>query len=251
MKKLALFFVLAMAVGCTTDDTENVPQGMLARKVVREFTGQQYTTRYYYTGHKLERTESSNNTREFYYYDGDLIVNIKRYDDTNLEVESQFQYDATDRLVMRREINDDNTQWRYDYTYNADGTVTVTPHWTSADGVEYAHDPSQYFFENGEVSHITSTSADGTFTVAYTYDDKLVPEHGIVGLDKIRMFEPDAYKGIYHNIVTVTQTSSVNSDVGTYTHLWTYNADGAPTFFMFDDAGTIIIDGGSYQYFYK
>jgi hypothetical protein len=255
MKKFTFLFLLALAfAGCTTEDDANVPEGLLKRVHMMPFVGEdEYTSRYYYDGHKLERIESSNGAREIYYYDGDLIVNIKNYQDTDFVAERQFQYDASGRLAQSRRFNNMHGSGNKSvYVYNADGTVTASVYSLDAAGLETYAGTHQFFFSAGEVTHDIITDTNGfTQTNTYTYDDKLVPEHDITGFDKIRMFNPTGYKGIYHNIVNVTQTNSANSDVGTYTHVWQYNEAGAPTYFSFDGQGTIIIDGGSVEYFYK
>jgi hypothetical protein len=256
MKKFVVFFVLALTfAGCSTDDTADVPEGILQKVIVTPFAAnEQYTTRYYYDGHKLDRTESTNDTKEIYYYDGDLIVNIKMYNDTYLVRERQYQYDDSDRLVQFLTI-DHITDYRNKsmYVYNPGGSVTESNYSFYTGGPETLNYTREFFFAGQEVSYevITFANGSGTQTNAYTYDDKLVPEHDIVGFDKIRALNPSGYMGIYHNIVDVTQTYSSSSAIDTYSHLWSYNNQGAPTFFTFDDNGTIIIDAGTVQYFYK
>jgi hypothetical protein len=249
-----LFAVALAFAGCSTDDTADVPQGMLQKMIVVPFAAnEQYATRYYYNGHKLDRTESTNDIKEIYYYDGDLIVNVKKYDDTDLVAERQYQYDDADRLVQLLSI-DYNNDYRNksSFVYNADDSVTESRYSFYTADPETLNYTRQFFFAGQEVSHdIITFASGGTQTNVYTYDDKLVPEHDIIGFDKIRAFNPSEFKGIYHNIVNVSQTYSSSSDVDTYSHLWTYNDQGAPTFFTFDDQGTVIIDGGTVQYFYK
>ena len=255
MKKLALLFVVALAfAACTTDDTADVPEGMLSKIVVLPFVAENgYTARYHYKGHKIDRIEKTNDTRDIFYYDGDYIVNIKSYDDTTLADEQLFQYDSAGRLVQYESV-EYLTDWhsKSTYAYNLDGSVTAS-HCRFYEGEpETFVGTTQVFFANNEVSQQIFTATTGeTQTISYTYDDKLVPEHDITGLDKIRMFFPNRYRGVYHNIVTVSQTNSINSEVATYSHVWSYNEAGAPTAFSFDDQGTIIIDGGSQQFFYK
>lgn len=254
MRNLICLFVLALAfTGCSTEDDANVPDGLLKRVRILPFTGNEITKRYYYEGYQLDRIESSDDSREIYVYDGDLIVNIKNYEDTDLVKEQQFQYNDSNQLAQTLNIDyENNHRYKLAYAYNADGTVTSTHYAIDAAGLETIGAIRQFFFTNGEVTQDVITHVGGIIqTNTYTYDDKLVPEHGIVGLDKIRMFNPESYKGIYHNIVSVTQTNSANADVGTYMHVWEYNADGAPSYFTFDDDGTIIIDAGTWQYFYK
>lgn len=253
MRKLVGLLFILMAWSCATDDTGNVPQGMLRKVVQQPFVGDVVEIRYYYDGHKLDRTEASNDIRTFYYYDGDLIVNIKAYEDTNLSTEQRFTYDGAQRLIQRQLIDRENGgSQRNEYTYHPDGSVTEARYYTSGTSDESYLGTRQFFFANGEVSQTVSTSIDGySQTNTYTYDNKLVPEHDVLGLDKIRMFDPDTYKGIAHNIVTVTQTYSNTTAVDNYAHLWEYNDAGAPTFFTYDDGGTIIIDAGFVRYFYK
>lgn len=254
MKKITILFVLALAfAGCSTDDTSDVPEGMLRKvRVIPFVADEEYTARYYYDGHKLERTETSNNTRQIYVYDGDLIVNIKSYEDTDLVEEKQFQYDGSGRLVQQYRI-DNEIDWHNKsiYVYNLDGTVTESRYNYHTGDPETLAYTRQFFFADGEVAQEILTAGDVIQTTTYTYDDKLVPEHGITGFDKIRTFNPEGYRGINHNIVHVEQTYSNSPDIGTYSYIWTYNEQGAPTAFSNDDEGTIIIDGGLAQYFYK
>ena len=253
MKKLFVFLLLAVAFSCNTDDTGNVPQGML-RKVLRQpFVGDAFEIRYYYDGHRLDRTEASNDVRTFYYYDGDLIVNIKTYTDTNLSGEQRFTYDDAARLIKRQFLDHANGGGnRSIYNYNPDGTVTEVRYVTAGDSEETYLGTRDFFFAGGEVSHAVYIGTDGaTQTHTYTYDNKLVPEHDIVGMDQIRSFDPEKYKGISHNIVTVTQTYSNSPAIDNYAHFWEYNDDGAPTFFTYDDSGTLVIDNGYIKYFYK
>jgi len=244
MKNIAVLLILLFTFGCDTDDTADVPRGMLTKMIVHQTGGGQYQLRYYYDGHKLDRTEHTNGQKEFYYYDGDLIVNVKRFWENALRVERQFFYDENDRLSKTRFISyDDNQIATAVYTYNQDGTVTRVLY--SGDTQPANPDYELLQFENGLVKQIDHYADGQLTTTIYAYDDKLTPEEGIIGFGKINSVLGDATP---RNIIAIEQTGAagqVNHDIE-----FIYNSDGKPTWST-GDLGLVIPNAESVEYFYK
>lgn len=245
MKNFAFVLILLLTLGCDTDDTADVPQGMLAKMVVHKAGGGQYAVRYYYDGHKLDRTESNSGETEFYYYDGDLIVNIKRFAQNRLRFERQFFYDGDNRLAKTRFVShDDNQVSTAEYAYNPDGTVTKIVYADDAMPVNPDYEILQ--FESGLVRRIDKYADSQIETTIYAYDDKLTPEDGIAGFAKTNMVLGDATG---HNI-TAVDFSSTAGPATSHSIEFIYNTDGKPTFSS-GDLGLVIPDSESVEYFYK
>ena len=256
MKKLIfLLSAIWLMLGCSTEESANVPDGMLSKIDVQPFAGSSYVTRFYYNGHKIDRTESSNNTHKIYYYDGNLIVNVKSYSDTFMHAEERFSYDGTGNLIQMDRIEylqDSHSRQRY--TYNPDQTLTVHDFQVDASGQEILSGTRLLSFENGRLStEVVVFEANPTQSIRYqySYDDKPVPYRDIVGFEKINAFSPLRYNGSVNNLIWVEEHASGSAETTTYGTIFTYNENGMPASSAADDSGTVITDNGSMSYFYK
>jgi hypothetical protein len=255
MKKLLFFLsLLAMVFVSCSDDSEEEGENLLKKKIEHDFFGESpdLVSRYNYNGNKLENIVRSDGKNLIYAYDGDLIVNIKTYDDVELLFEEQFQYDETGRLIQSKRFEYVlGHATRKTYTYNADLTVTETAYIGSVAAQNELWLTNTLHYENGQVKTMESDYAeapDGIYTFVYTYDDRLVPESNILGFDRINLAQPGA---VMHNVTWVEQTDTESDFVGTFGYDYHYNENGMPVYFQYNDTGTIIIDGGSVEYFYN
>jgi hypothetical protein len=256
MKKLFFFLsVLALVSVSCSDDSEEEAPNLLKKKVEYSFIANEpaHVFRYnYFDGNKLENIIKSDDTKQIFAYDGNLIVNIKTYDDINLIAEEQYQYDSENRLVQTKQFNYQTDEVTIkSYTYNADLTATesvYTGDSTQQDNFSYT---CVWHFENGQVKmkeYDNGPLPGGIFTYVYTYDDKPIPEQNIAGFARMNLVNVDA---IMHNIVWIEQTDVDSGTTDTLGLSYTYNENGMPTVFGYNENGTIWVDGGPTQYYYN
>lgn len=236
MKKLIYFacFTAFALTSCSSsgDSSPATESDVLLKKTVETYAndGSTITTNYTYNGKKLVRATDSDGVYEDFTYTGDLITNIKTYDASVLMQEQFFTYNSSNKLVTYvikdYDSGDGNKET---YTYNSDGTVSVTTY--SGDTITQTTPRSTgtIHLANGDVTRVDLDVTDVssyTSTVTYTYDTKNSPYKNITGIDKISFIGGES-SGTGHNILTDHYTSSLSSDVTTTT-TYTYNSLNFP-----------------------
>lgn len=205
MKKLVGFLCLSamMAVSCSDDDTEEyvAPQisVLLQKTVDTNIDGTTFTTVYTYDGSKLVKITDSDDEVIAFTYNGDDITKMDFKDDMGVIYQTNtYTYTAGKLATFVMVEPTENYGTKEVYTYNEDGTVTVTAYYGDALAQTEENGTGTITFSNGEVSHI-----DTEFSTehVYTYDDQNNPSHFITGMDKIA-FAGCETSGILHNVKT-------------------------------------------------
>lgn len=197
------------------------------------------TTLWFYNGKKLNYTLSSRGgVRTNYFYTGDLITRVDENNGGSI-VSSTYEYDESDRLIAVL-VNGNPSA---NYTYNPDGTVTMTGY----SGIYESNVTETIYFTAGEINKIVTSYETNPFSTTYefAYDDKYSPTKNIVGFDKIHLNQ--AY-GSYKNVTAREYLDSDGID-GHVNKTFTYNALGFPTAVHSSDDH--VIDSYDKLFFYE
>lgn len=237
MKKL--FYLLIIIGGlfssCSSDDSSSAEpvlsiNGTKLRRAIGNFGGNVVTTESIYDGNRLLRTTSTDGTSFNYTYTGDLITRLDFYRDNVLEDTTIFTY-ADDKLTGYISLRG-NSGYRVAYTYNGDGTISITGF--TGDSVSQNNQTDlnkKVFFQDGVVSSIEEYKIiDGnpeTFTTTYTHDDANSPTSSILGHDKLTTYD-QGLANYTHNVTSITQTATNSPEVYVSTIDYLYNTHNLP-----------------------
>ncbi|HSD14888.1 MAG TPA: hypothetical protein VLB74_09595 [Flavobacterium sp.] len=236
MKKLfSLFSVLVLLIsscsddgGASSDSGFNI-NGTKLKRATANFGATGNTTQdYYYDGNKLTRMVSSDGSYFKYTYTGELITKIEFFQNNVLEEVNFLEYNNDNELIARKQIRG-NTGYKVVYTYNNDGTISISAYTGDSVNQDTPTDLNKkVFFENGLVSKIESYMfIDGnleTLSTNYTYDSANAPTSLILGYDKLAFYDQGNFQNI-HNVTTITYASSVNDVVDVDEMVNVYNTD--------------------------
>lgn len=225
MKKLFCFLAVSSMVmtSCSSSDDNGggpTPGVVLLKQTIEtDAEGDTFTSTATYNGTKLNKITSDGGFTMNFTYSGDLITKIEYKESGTVVQTDKFTYNGSQQLTSYLRLEHDS-EWgsKETYTYNGDGTVTVTAYsgdlaeQTTLDGTA-----TITFLPNGEVATISSAFSDNH---SYTYDDKNNPFKNVTGYGKISWVDTDA-TGIMHNVTNDTSW-------GGTTLVFTYNELGYP-----------------------
>lgn len=232
MKKLLSLFAFSVAflTSCSSSDSSSTPvteSDVLVTKTVETYANDNstITTNYTYNGKKIVSSIDSDGVYENYTYTGDLITNVKTYDDTDtLIVEEFLTYNGSGQLVTYLSKDYENDHGRKEeFVHNSNNTISYTVYKGTND-VQDLSETGTIHLTNGEVTQVDTNviSPSITGTRVYTYDTKNNPFKNITGGDKINFINEEAI-GVFHNIVMDHYTSSFPTNE-MYTSTYTYNS---------------------------
>lgn len=249
---LSLFFA-----SCSSSDDSSVTNedDVLLMKTIETYPddGSTVTTNYSYNGMKMASLSDSDGFREVYNYTGDLITNVKFYDDTNtLIAEEDYNYNGSEQLTIYVLKNYESGQGRKEtFIHNANNTISYSLYGGDTTTQTNLSETGTITFTDGELISVNISHSSGityTATRTYSYDAKNNPFKNVVGFDKISFINEEAF-GIAHNIVTEQYSSSLSTNES-FTTTYTYNSLNFPsTGSEMDDSDTTNVI--STQYFYN
>jgi len=233
MKKiLTILSVIALVfTSCSSDDSpsEESSSSILVKKMVLTSTDEDddsywnSTINFTYNGNKLVQAIDEDGYKSVYTYTGDLITKIEYYDVDVLDGQDLFAYNSNGKLIEYRDLQVSNDyEHKFTYTYNSNGTVTVTQYTGTIGNTSVSlFTPDTYTFVNGELSSTDSGSI--------SYDSKNNPFKNVTGYQEIMTPEfSDDYMiafGRNQNFVSApVGTSTTEGSFSTYT----YNSDNYP-----------------------
>lgn len=208
-------------------------EGELIKRVIITQGGNQSTSYYNYSnGNKLQSVVNGN-YKTLYFYNNNLIVNMKYYSNDILQYEAIYDYDSNERMIKRLSYDYiNNTGYKANYFYNSDGTVSVSGfegNFTTQ--TNQIVDNKVYLLANGNVEKIEQfvvvNGANHIKTQYYTYDDKNSIYNSILGFNKIKKWDVGT-SGNTNNTISILNTTTENSSTYTDTILYTYNSKGFP-----------------------
>ena len=183
-----------------------VNDGVLVTKIIDD-TG--IETDYTYNGNKLTKQEDNDGFSETYTYTGELLTkSVEVYE--GITYIDNLEYDSSNRLMR---VTDGDGIMKYEYTYNADGTITQT---------ETSGGQTIYTYVNGNL--ISEDYVGGEYDYSFTYDDKNNP---IKNIHQSEVFELLGYYAYSNNLLT-QQYDGNEASYETITTTYTYNENGYP-----------------------
>jgi hypothetical protein len=237
MKKLLCLFAFSAVflTSCSSSDNSSTPvteSDVLVTKTVETYAydNSTVTTNYTYNGKKIVRSSDSDGIYENYTYTGDLITNVKVYDDTDtLLLEEFLTYNASGQLITYLSKDYENNTGRKEvFVHNSNNTVSYSVYKGNISAQTTLSETGTIYLTNGEVSQIDSTVLSPSYsgTRVYTYDTKNNPFKNITGGDKINFINIEAI-GVSRNILTDNYTSTFPTNE-MYTTTYTYNSLNFP-----------------------
>jgi hypothetical protein len=245
MKKYFCLFVLVMLASCSSDDSAE-SNGVLLKKIVQTFEGSDpVTTVYHYNGNKLAYAMTQDDDRKIVYsYEGNFLSDVSYQNLAGIEyVHTQFTYDGSGRLVHLAVFNEGPDTENYnDYTYNADGTISVVTHyWDDFEG-GYIVQNQKMFLLNADIVKTETYFPDGMQTTIRTYDDNHNPYSNITGFDKLLDYDVSV-----HNNISGTITDPDGNLLQQSNTTYTYNGADYPVTSVQTGIGSTRTD----EYFYE
>jgi len=236
MKKIVCALSLCLAlISCSGDDSvANVENpsatGIHLIKTIETSDAGSVTTVYTYNGDKVTGYTDSDGYRMVFTYTGDLMTKWEEYDEDDvLSGVDTFTYNEQGQLV--KHIYDfEGYKDKYEYTHNADGTISVK-HFTTglnSDVYTFSHDGKIY---DNKVEENVAAAGDipaHIDTHTYTYDNKNNPMVNVTGFDKIAFLGDRSAKNFANNETSNTHTNSRGLVQPMTTTAYTYNAANFP-----------------------
>ncbi|PWA07769.1 hypothetical protein [Flavobacterium laiguense] len=243
MKKLLYLFGASLLVlsSCSSDSSDSIGETIL---LIKEITSDSYggTHIITYDGNKIvkeERSATETNTRT-YIYDGDLIIKekiVRKNGWDFWEITSvEYNYENGKLTSLLSKSSDswtsdgtslhDRNNYKFDYVYNSDGTITAKNYTFDSQGNAKILYLIKYFFQNGNLVKSEYCDIDGTIlsTSIYKYDNKTNPFSNIVGFGQL--YDQHGYEISKNNLVEYTLVSSTYTK--TVKNKYTYNSNGYP-----------------------
>jgi len=240
MKKLIYFLCIPMLImqGCSSDSgnsNNNTSSAILCKTIKFNESDatniRNYRTEFTYNGNKLSEISSYYNDvlshKEIVYYTGDLITQIKGYDENNILNSMQTRtYNSSGEIISILSIDNETGSWlgyKTNVNYNQNGTITTLEYSGDLNVQNTLDLTTTYVVTNNIV--VSKTSFDGTNTTSYsfTYDTKNSPFKNVIGLNNF--FGPLSQE---HNLLQTIQSDGVNSPL-IEDFQYIYNSDGYPT----------------------
>jgi hypothetical protein len=214
---LFLFLIVSSLVSCSSDSDTEAP--VLLRKLTSVNMGQNATYTFSYKGTQLTKVVfeieavADGSGYDLYTYNGNLIAEVKRFNAANQNTATTtFTYNSNNQLAQAVKVQPANNYgFKSVFTYNIDGSVTVTGfsgtttvQTTPSDIVE------KFYFHNGEVIQKEFVSNTTNFSVAYTYDNANHPMQNVTGINAIKLYSfiADGLFGMQHNLTQQITTVS-------------------------------------------
>lgn len=243
MKKLLYLFSASFLVlsSCSSDSSDSMGETTL---LVKEITSDSYggTHIITYEGNKIvkeQRSATETNTRT-YIYEGDLIVEEKVVRKNGLEfweiTSVEYNYEngkltsllskSSDRWASDGTSLHDRNNYKLDYVYNSDGTVTAKNYTFDSQGNAQMLYLLKYFFQNDNLVKLEYFDIDGNSlnTTVYKYDNKKNPFSNIVGFGQL--YDQHLFHISKNNLVEYTFASSAYTQ--NVKNTYTYNSNGYP-----------------------
>ena len=184
--------------------------------------GQNASYTFFYKGTKLTKVAfeieavADGSGYDLYTYNGNLIAEVKRFNTANQNTATTtFTYNSNNQLTQAVKVQPANNYgFKSIFTYNIDGSVTVTGFsGTTTTQTTPSTIVEKFYFHNGEVTHKDFVSNTTNFSVAYTYDNANHPMQNVTGLNAIKLYSfiADGLFGMQHNLTKQITTVSGES----------------------------------------
>lgn len=228
-----------------TNPSNPSPSSILLKKTITNETGTPITSNLTYNGNKIVSIiDDSAEVDLFFTYTGDNITKLEyKLNDGTIDQVDNYSYDASGRIISMVYLQP-NSNWgnKETYTYNTDGTVSVS--YYSGDLISQTNldQTGKIYFTNGEVSKIELFDDLGNSedVIVYGYDNKINPLKNITGYSKLNFCYSIA-NGINNNIISENSTAN-----GPTSYTFVYESNNYPKMVTETHGGT----SSTTQFFY-
>ena len=235
MKKIFYLLSISMLLlqGCSSDSgsNNNTSTAILCKTIKFNDGGDLIRDEYSYDGNKVsEMNEYYNDvlgSKEIFYYTGDLITQVKGYDENNIYNSlTTITYNNSGQPISILNIDNETGSWlgyKTNFIYNQNGTITTLDYSGDLNVQNTLESTSNIVVTNNIV--VSEITISGTYTTSnsYTYDTKNSPFKNVIGLNNF--FNPEYQE---HNLLQTIQSDGVNSPI-IEDFQYIYNSDGYPT----------------------
>lgn len=243
MAATALFFMTS----CSSDDAQPTNSGtnptvVLLKKTVETYEdGTTFTTNYNYDGNKIvSMVDSEGNTTTFT-YTGDLITEIKHYEGETLFQKDVIEYNSTGKpQTSYMYLMTQNSSTKNNYTYNSNGTITVTSLVGDLETQTLEGDTVTLTVQNNNITSAVYSSVNESWTFTNTVD----PRSNITGYMNAMISN---FEGGYNNVATSNYSDS-EGITENYTLSYTYGPNTYPATAVETDVDTEEVT--TIQFFY-
>lgn len=246
MKKfLLLFCAMALALTSCSSDNDSSPSSdlvLLKKTISTDSDGEKITTIYKYDGNKIVSIiDDAGEFNRYFTYTGDLITKIEyKLPNGTIDQINTYEYDSNKRLITFVRVEPlDELGSKEVYTYNTDGSVSITDYRGDEKTQTELNGEGKIIFAGGEVAKITINYGPSR---SYTYDDKNNPTKNVLGFDKIAFDDSEA-SGVLHNIIS---EKDIDYDEELASYVFTYNSDNYPSKSVENEEG----ETATIEYFY-
>lgn len=238
MKKTVVILISIILFSCSNDDSgTSEPQlnteGSLLKKAITSVGGTVIEDAdYVCNGNKLAQIKRSTTNYTNYTYTGNLITKAEIYVNNSLSSTGTFTYNSDQLIQSLLLSNTANMGYKSVYTYNPDGTISLTKYEGDLISQNTVTENFKIFFTNGMVSkrekyQVINGNME-TLTYEYTYDTKNNMYNSILGLNKLTFYDNESALGSSNNVTSTTVTATNTSNVAVYTTQYTYNSYNYP-----------------------
>ena len=221
MAAIALFM---MTASCSSDDdsTPVTEQSNLIKKTVMTTEdGLELVTNYNYNGNKIVSIVSSDDSSTTFVYTGDLITEVKYYEDGELVQTEAYTYTSDNKLATHTMFLTQDYARKGEFTYNANNTITIN--YFTGDA-ESQTTPSGTYTLTVANENITQVNTGSSISTA-VYDSGFDPMYNITGYQAVNL----AYnEGGKNNVISSTGDNVLGEAVLQYTTTYTYNGANYP-----------------------
>ncbi|RZJ49452.1 MAG: hypothetical protein EOO44_18235 [Flavobacterium sp.] len=244
MKKIiSLFIVLSLLLtSCSSDDAPQdtpVDSVILVKKTVQTgLDGKIYTSEFSYDGRKIVKQLKKENDQYTetinYYYTGDLITKYEITKGSDIIYSTDITYEGNKLKTLfskrKTDVPDLILYIKINYTYNADGTVSIVQKDVDPDTQKETNPIfGELTYSNGNVVKeiYDITYYDITTNVALEYDTKNSPYKNILGVKYLLNIGDFGYSENNNTKFTIVDTNKP-SGFRIYTTTFTYNENNFP-----------------------
>ncbi|MEO8235602.1 MAG: hypothetical protein ABI549_09335 [Flavobacterium sp.] len=241
MKKIILLLiVVALAfTACSKSGDEPTatsltsnPNGTLPMKIITTNGTNVVTQDFSYIGNKLARSQFSNVDYNSYTYTNDLITGIAVYRSNALDGTVTYTYNGNNKLVQTLYLKPSlNQAYKDVYTYNTDGTVSLSKYSGNLTTQNTNTENYKVFFQNGLATkreeYKLINGIMETEITNYTYDAKNYIFNSVLGYNKLPEYSTSKF-GCLNNIISATYSATNTAATSTSLSTYTYNDSNYP-----------------------
>lgn len=261
MKKIFIFLTISMILlqGCSSDGgSDNASSAILCKSIKFNESDatniRNYRDEFSYDGNKLSEVKFYYNdvltSKSLYFYTGDLITQIKRYNSSNqLTYLEDYTYNNSGQLIQSISYDEGILDVRKTYIYNQNGTINELEYYNYGQPQETLNSNSTFTYTNGNLVSSNVIEYDGTQVlnnqiITYLYDDKNSPFKNLNASVKfIYINNIGNLNGFNHNIINSTETNSnPNNSNRTDNLQYLYNSDNYPTIVTSSNPNSSIVE---------